>query len=578
MSDRGRALVFGDDTRSFLTIVRSLGRKRIAVHAAPANFRSPALASRYLRTVHRIPPYFGDGNAWREALTGLLRREPFDLVIPCDERSILPIALHRQSFANLARIALPDREALDVLFDKAKTRALAASLDVPVAPGRRIVPGEDARTLIAELGLPLVLKPCSSFRLESLHSRAQVEICTDETQLARALARIADLPTLAEGLFAGRGVGVSILASRGAVLQAFQHRRARERGGAGFYRVSEPLAPELLAAVERMTAAIAFTGVAMFEFKVASPSGRWILLEVNARPWGSMPLPVALGVDFPFRWYRLLVDGEETPAVAYRAGVFGRNLMPDARQVLDEARDLRARPFAMIRHLGLAAGEYGRLLIGREHLDVLVADDPAPGLRELQHEAEAAVSRWLPHLPGVRLLAGRRDRRLLRRIMAGRRNGRASLVMLCQGNICRSPLAAALLRRQLGERVPNLAVLSAGMLPREAARSPQAAVEAARRHGIDLAGHRSAYLSDERADEAALLIVFDQRNLDDLRARNPRLIRKAVMLGSFLDRKGTRCTIPDPDGGDLATFERTYATIAAAVKGIAAAIDESGPA
>ena len=51
-----------------------------------------------------------------------------------------------------------------------------------------------------------------------------------------------------------------------------------------------------------------YTGVAMFEFK-RNDSGGWILLEVNARPWGSMPLPLSLGVDFPYRWYRLLTAG-----------------------------------------------------------------------------------------------------------------------------------------------------------------------------------------------------------------------------------------------------------------------------
>ncbi len=577
MTARGRVLVFGDDTRSFLTIVRSLGRKRIEVHAAPADFTSPALTSRYLKALHRLPPYLGDGTEWCEAVAALLRREPFDLVIPCDERSILPFDLHRHRFADLTRVAVPDPTSLEVLFDKAKTRELAVLCDVPVAPGRRITAGDNGVRLIAEFGLPLVLKPCHSFRLEALHARARVEICEREEALSRALANIADSPTLVEGYFVGQGVGVSILASRGRVLQAFQHRRARERGGAGFYRVSQPLAPDLLTAVERMIAAITFTGVAMFEFKMAPPPGRWILLEVNARPWGSMPLAVALGVDFPYRWYQLLVDGEETPGVTYRPGVFGRNLMQDARQILAEARDLRSSPRAMIRRLFAAGSEFGRLLTGREHLDVLVSDDPYPGLLEFHREGGAAVSRLLLCAPGSRLLLGRRDRRLVRRIMTGCHRGHATVVMLCQGNVCRSPVAAELLRRHLAGRAPGLTVVSAGMLPREGARSPQAAILAAQKLGIDLTTHRSTYLSDESADNAILLVVFDFRNLDDLHARNPMLIKKTVMLGSFLDGRAARREIPDPDGADLATFERTYAAIAVAVQDLAAAIMQHAP-
>ncbi|MGH7107470.1 MAG: hypothetical protein ACREFT_13305, partial [Acetobacteraceae bacterium] len=388
------------------------------------------------------------------------------------------------------------------------------------------------------------------------------------------LAEIGDVPLLAERYFPGRGAGVSILASAGRVLQAFQHSRARERGGAGFYRVSRPLAPDLLVAVERMMAAISFTGIAMFEFKVTTPCGSWILLEVNARPWGSMPLAVALGVDFPLRWYRLLVGGEETPSIAYRTGVFGRNLMPDARQILAAARDRKSSWLAIIRQLAAASGEFRRLLSGRERLDVLVCDDPGPGLLEFRMEAKGAASRALKRLPGAGLLLSLTDRRLVRNVMAKSRGTEATVVVLCRGNICRSPLAAELLRRDLSTARPALVVVSAGMLPRQGAQSPQAAVLAAQGLGVDLTPHRSEYVSDEVAEGATLIVAFDRRNIDDLRARNPALLAKAVMLGSFLDGS-SRGEIRDPDGADIATFERTYATIQAGVRRLASVINAS---
>lgn len=575
MTARGRTLVFGDDTRSFLAIVRSLGRAGIDVHAAPADFASPALTSRYLSKVHRLPPFVGDGADWCTKIEALLSREPFDLIIPCDERTILPFDQYRGRFAGLARVALPDASALQILFDKEKTRDLAISCGVPVAPGRRVRPGDDAGRLIAEFGLPLVLKPCRSFRLGTLHSRSQVEILERSEGVAEALAEIGDVAHLAESYFPGNGAGVSILASRGRVLQAFQHSRARERGGAGFYRVSRPLAPDLLEAVERMTAAISFTGVAMFEFRITTPCGRWILLEVNARPWGSMPLAVALGVDFPLRWYRLLVTGQETPSIPYRTGVFGRNLIPDAHQILAGTRERRSNWLAVIRHLAAAFGEFGHLLIGREHWDVLVSDDPSPGLVEFWKEAKETTSRLVQRLPGTRLLLRLADRRLVRQVMARSHAAPVIVTMLCRGNICRSPVAAELLRRELFTSMPDLIVVSAGMLPREGAQSPRAAILAAQKFGVDLTTHRSNYLSDEAAEKATLIVAFDRRNLDDLRGRNPALLAKTVMLGSFVHGSRRQREIRDPDGADIATFERTYAAIAAGVRGLAAEITAS---
>ncbi len=573
MRGRGKALVLGDDTRSFLAIVRSLGRAGVAVHAAPADFSSPALQSKYIAAVHRLPPYLGDGGEWCALVAELLRREAFDLVIPCDERTLLPFDRHRASFAGLARLALPSPEAIEILFDKQRTRQLAASLGVPLAPGRLVRPGENAAGLIAELGLKLVLKPCRSYRLEALHARGRAEIFASEAALAAALERLGEAPHLAESYFAGRGAGISVLASRGTILQAFQHTRARERGGAGFYRVSAPLSSDLFAAVEDMFGALAFTGVAMIEFKIEARTGTWILLEVNARPWGSMPLPLALNVDFPSLWYHLLVDGEEAPPRSYRSGIYARNLLPDARQILAEARDLRRRPASMILRLLAAGAEFGRLALGREHLDVLVADDPAPGFSELRQAGAELAARLVGRLPGGERALSRRDRRLARRLLARSPGGPATVAMLCRGNICRSPFAAALLRRHLANRLPNVRILSAGTLPRRGAPSPQAAVTAAYDLGIDLAGHRSAHLSEQDAAETTLAVVFDQRNRGELGALYPALTARTVMLGSFLE-DGER-EIGDPDGGDVAAFTRTYARIALAVTALAAIIAES---
>ena len=90
-----KVLVIGDDTRSCLSTVRSLGRRGIEVHAAPFNFRAPALTSRYVSKVHRLPYYSGDGARWLKVMLRLLKRERFALVIACDERSLLPLDRHR---------------------------------------------------------------------------------------------------------------------------------------------------------------------------------------------------------------------------------------------------------------------------------------------------------------------------------------------------------------------------------------------------------------------------------------------------------------------------------------------------
>ncbi len=296
----GKALVLGDDTRSFLATVRSLGRQGIAVHAAPANFRSPTLRSRYIAAIHDLQPWMGDGAEWLHAMEALLRAERIDLVVPCNETTMLPLQRHRAQLEPLARLAIPDDHEIAVLFDKHATRELARQVGVPVAAGRMVRPDDTAATVLAEFGAPLMVKPRRSYALETLGSRGKARMVREPAALAKVLREIDPDETLLEQFFPGWGVGVSLLASKGRVLQAFEHHRVRELAGASFYRISAPLTPELVRACEAIVAAVPYTGVAMFEFK-RNDSGGWILLEVNARPWGSMPLPLALGVDFPYR-------------------------------------------------------------------------------------------------------------------------------------------------------------------------------------------------------------------------------------------------------------------------------------
>jgi protein-tyrosine-phosphatase/predicted ATP-grasp superfamily ATP-dependent carboligase len=528
------------------------------VHAAPSNFRSPTLRSRYITAVHNLPPWMGDGAEWLRTMEALLRAERFELVIPCDETTLLPLQRHRGQLELLARLAIPDDHAIAVLFDKHATRELARQTNVPVAEGRLVRLDDTAAAVLAEFGAPVMVKPRRSYALQTLGARGKVRAVRDADALAKVLREADPDETLLEQFFPGWGIGVSVLASRGRVLQAFEHHRVRELAGASYYRISAPLTPELTRASEAIVAAVPYTGVAMFEFK-RNDSGDWILLEVNARPWGSMPLPLALGVDFPYRWYRLLTAGEEAPPVEYRTGVYGRNLVPDLYASWAEAKGLRLGPIPMAKFMAGRGVELLRMVTGREVHDVLVRDDPRPGVAEL-FEIGAAMRRRLDRsLPGM--VARQRQRARAQVARAVRDSaGRLRVLFVCQGNICRSPFAAAALRARLGDH-NAISVESAGMVPQLGRPTPAFGLQAAAEAGIDLATHRSAWLTREAAEAASLLVVFDEINRVAVFDRYPALTVPVVRL----DELGTPGEIADPVDGGLEEFQRCYQRIAAGV-------------
>jgi predicted ATP-grasp superfamily ATP-dependent carboligase len=386
MSDRNpeRVLVFGDDMRIFLAVVRSLGRAGKEVHAAPFNWHSPALKSNYISTVHHFPRYSDDPMAWRTSVLDVLRTYSFSLVVPCCDPAILPLHVHRQEFAGFP-IAIPNPTAMSLLFDKERTRELCAELEIPVVAGSRLKTSDTAQELVDRYGLPLVIKATKSYSIVRLDSAGKVWIVEGQSELQELLGTLQDGScNLVEAYFEGAGVGVSVLAENGNVLHAFQHRRLREgRGGSSSYRVSERVNEELRYACEKICERTNLTGVCMFEFRWNANNRNWVLLETNARFWGSSPLPISLGVDFPRFLYDLLVHQVHHAPVEYLVGIRSRNLVLDGFNLIAAVRNLRWGDLGpWFADLGDFLMQPIRWLSGRERSDSFVGDDLRPALWE----------------------------------------------------------------------------------------------------------------------------------------------------------------------------------------------------
>jgi len=125
----------------------------------------------------------------------------------------------------------------------------------------------------------------------------------------------------------------------------------------------------------------------MVEFKVGSDGPK--LMEINGRVWGSLPLAVHSGVDFPARLADLYLHGppdpDVPPFVNYKAGVRVRNLELDLawiRQVLrGEQIDFPARMPRRREALSALVG----ILNPSYRFDILSLSDPRPGAVEVYH-------------------------------------------------------------------------------------------------------------------------------------------------------------------------------------------------
>jgi protein-tyrosine-phosphatase/predicted ATP-grasp superfamily ATP-dependent carboligase len=560
-----KALVLGDDNRSFLSVVRSLGRKGIEVHVAWCSPGLAAARSRYVRRVHDIRPYSENGR-WKGDLAALLRGGGFDLVVPCDDRTLLPLQAHRADLEPLARICLLSNGAFGVAFDKLRTYELAAGLGVSVPPQAVIAHPREAGHVASALGLPLVVKPVKSYTLAALTAKNRVRMARSQEQLESAAAEL--LPkgaVVAQKHFRGHGVGVEVLAAQGEVLVAFQHLRLHEppTGGGSTYRKSVPLDPRLLAATSMLVHALDYTGVLMAEFRVSPRDNEWVFLELNARFWGSLPLAIAAGVDFPYYLFELLVEGRREFPQRYRSGVSCRNLKKDAAWLVRNLAADRSDPTVSKVPLRRVFAECLNVLTLRERSDTLVADDPLPGAIEAGQAASQALvagvgalrRAWLS-APALRRAGSARAVRAL---------GRArSVLFVCKGNICRSPFAEHLARLKLSA---GREFASAGYYPVARRPPPLEAAQAARSFGVCLDEHRSIVLTADMAEAADVVFVFDDENRRNVVRLCPSARRKVHFLG--LLSSGGPAVIRDPFGATTADMRSCYRQIAEAIDSVA---------
>lgn len=152
-----------------------------------------------------------------------------------------------------------------------------------------------------------------------------------------------------------------------------------------------------------------------------------------------------------------------------------------------------------------------------------------------------------------------------------------SVLFLCHGNICRSPLAERYARSHLAAGGPSdVSVDSAGFVDAEARESPPRAVVAARAHDVDLRGHRSARVTAERVADSDVVVVMDVRNLRRVRREFPDAIPRTYLLPAF-DPARLATEVPDPHGGDAELFERTFDRVVDGVAGFVTTLRAARP-
>ncbi|TDH37704.1 low molecular weight phosphotyrosine protein phosphatase [Pseudohoeflea suaedae] len=136
----------------------------------------------------------------------------------------------------------------------------------------------------------------------------------------------------------------------------------------------------------------------------------------------------------------------------------------------------------------------------------------------------------------------------------------SSVLFVCLGNICRSPLAEGIFRHHVGEAglSDKVRIDSAGTGAWHAGGLPdRRSIATAARHGLDITGQRARRITDSDFRDHDLILAMDRSNRDTLLARAPNPARDRIHL--FMEHAlGIPQDVPDPYYGEGDGFEAVY--------------------
>ena len=130
------------------------------------------------------------------------------------------------------------------------------------------------------------------------------------------------------------------------------------------------------------------------------------------------------------------------------------------------------------------------------------------------------------------------------------------ILIICVGNVCRSPMAAALLSKRLQADYPEITVVSAGLQALVGRPAEPVAVALLQERGIDITNHRAKQLTTTMLFDADLILTMSTRQQEQIKSTLPTICGKVHRLGHW-----EPYDITDPFQRPRGSFVQTLALI-----------------
>ncbi len=142
------------------------------------------------------------------------------------------------------------------------------------------------------------------------------------------------------------------------------------------------------------------------------------------------------------------------------------------------------------------------------------------------------------------------------------------ILLVCTGNICRSPMAESIMIQEFNDRGEDVEILSAGTGAWDGASASEGAYLVSLENKLDLSPHRAALLTRDLVEQADLIFTMERHHW--LRVEELGGSGKTFLLGEYAGETGADAEVSDPFGSNLPVYRDTFAEIQQLVR---AAVD-----
>jgi predicted ATP-grasp superfamily ATP-dependent carboligase len=327
-------LLTDGDYKNTYAILRALKEKDFKVgilynDVLSLSFFSKLVDKRFhIKTRLRKNPNEDKFNAFKEEIVNILKANEISVFMPVGNISYKFASFYKPELQKYCNLALVDDDIMATAQDKSKTFEFAQKFNVPIPRTFTLNNVDEINDIAKNISYPCVIKKTNYNESGVIYCNNKDELIENYCLLDRNRKPKMSLPIVQEYII-GPGMGYYGLYDNGKCVGYFMHQRIHEfpiTGGASTLAKSD-FDPELKILGEKLLMNMNWHGVAMVEFKKDLNDGKFKLMEINPKFWGSFELSHKSGINFAYLNY-LVAMQQQVPESRYENNVHFRWTLP----------------------------------------------------------------------------------------------------------------------------------------------------------------------------------------------------------------------------------------------------------